>query len=89
MNEITITRPELLLVAGTRVALGIGIGLLLADHLSGSERRAAGWALTILGGLITVPLAMEVLGKPLEITRSMGAPVPNVTPRTLRVPTGV
>ena len=89
MNEITITRPELILVAGTRAALGIGVGLLLADHLSGAQRRAVGWALTIFGGLITIPLAMEVLGKPPSIPRPMGAPAPNVTPRTLRVPTGV
>jgi hypothetical protein len=89
MNEITITRPELILVAGTRAALGIGVGLLIADHVADAPRRAIGWTLTIFGALITVPLAFEVLGKPNGITRSMGAPEPNINPRTLRVPTGV
>ena len=89
MNEITITRPELILVAGTRAALGIGVGLLIADHLADTPRRAIGWTLTIFGALITVPLAFEVLGKPSGMTRSMGAPEPSVNPRTLRVPTGV
>jgi hypothetical protein len=45
------------------VALGVGIGLLIADKLTDNERRAAGWALVGVGALTTVPLAMNVLGK--------------------------
>lgn len=45
MNEVTITRPELALVAGTRAALGIGIGLLLAGRMTESQRHAIGWTL--------------------------------------------
>ena len=91
MNEISITRPELVLVAGTRVALGMGVGLLLADHLSDSARRAVGWTLTIFGALITVPIALEVLGKPKPMVRSMGVSAPNTNRgRTLEgVPSGV
>ena len=63
MKERVLTIPELILIAGTRVALGVGIGLLLADKLTGNERRAAGWALVGVGALTTVPLAMNVLGK--------------------------
>jgi hypothetical protein len=63
MKERTVTIPELILIAGTRVALGVGIGLLLADKLTDKERKAAGWALVAVGGLSTVPLAMNVLGK--------------------------
>jgi hypothetical protein len=51
------------LIVGTRVALGVGIGLLLADNLTDKERNAAGWALVAVGGLSTIPLAMNVLGK--------------------------
>jgi hypothetical protein len=63
MKERILTIPELILIAGTRVALGIGIGLLIADRLTDRERKAAGWALVGVGALTTVPLAMNVLGK--------------------------
>jgi hypothetical protein len=70
MKERTLTIPELILIAGTRVALGIGIGLLIADKLTDNERRAAGWALVAVGALTTVPLAMNVLGKAVAERRS-------------------
>jgi len=63
MTERVLTIPELIRIAGTRVALGVGIGLLLADKLTDNERRAVGWALVGVGALTTVPLAMDVLGK--------------------------
>ena len=63
MRETTLTLPELALIAGTRAALGAGLGLLLADRLSSSQRRAVGWALVLVGAVSTVPLAVEVLGK--------------------------
>ena len=62
MRETRVSLPELGLIAGTRVALGAGLGLLLADRLSEDQRRAAGWALLLIGALSTVPLAFEVLG---------------------------
>jgi hypothetical protein len=62
MKEIRITVPELMLVAGTRAILGIGIGLLLADRLSNGQRKGAGWALALVGALTTFPLAFEVFG---------------------------
>ncbi|HVC98804.1 MAG TPA: hypothetical protein VND64_34385 [Pirellulales bacterium] len=64
MKERKISLPELGLIAGTRFALGAGVGLLLADCLDHGQRRAAGWALALVGALTTIPLAMEVLGKP-------------------------
>lgn len=71
MKERILTIPELILIAGTRVALGVGIGLLIADKLTDHERRAAGWALVGVGALTTVPLAMSVLGKGEEPERGM------------------
>ena len=62
MRETRITLPELVLVAGTRAALGAGLGLLLADRLSQEQRRAIGWTLFLVGALSTVPLAFEVFG---------------------------
>jgi len=63
MRETHITLPELALIAGTRAALGAGIGLLLADRFPPPQRRAVGWTLLLIGALTTVPLAFEVLGK--------------------------
>ena len=51
MKERTLTMPEIMLIAGTRVALGVGIGLLLADKLNEDHRRGAGWALLAVGVL--------------------------------------
>ena len=61
--ERKVTMPELGLVAGTRVALGMGIGLLLAGRLNHDQRKAAGVALAVIGALTTVPLAMAILGR--------------------------
>jgi len=72
MRETRITVPELVLVAGTRAALGAGLGLLLADRLSDSERRAVGWTLFLFGALTTVPLAFEVFGH--RLSASEGRP---------------
>jgi hypothetical protein len=62
MRETRVTLPELGLIAGTRVMLGIGAGFLLANWLAPDQRRAAGWALLIAGAASTIPLAFEVLG---------------------------
>ena len=63
MREISIPLPEIGLIAGTRMALGIGIGLLVADRLSREQRQAAGWALVAIGALTTIPLVADVLGR--------------------------
>src|SRR5439155_18896807 len=62
LKERQVTIPELVLIGGTRAAIGLGVGLLLKDKLNKDERRGAGLALLILGGLSTIPLALEVLG---------------------------
>lgn len=63
MKETMLSIPEVALVASTRVALGGGLGLLLADRLSKEQRKAAGWALFLVGVATTIPLAMLVVGR--------------------------
>jgi hypothetical protein len=67
MKERSLTIPEIAQIAGTRVILGAGIGLLLADKFSGAQRRSIGWGLLAAGALSTIPIIANVLGKqPLE-----------------------
>lgn len=63
MKQRVLTIPEIMLIAGTRVALGIGIGLLIKDKLSRDARRGAGCALLAVGVLSTIPIAANILGK--------------------------
>jgi hypothetical protein len=57
----TLTLPEIGLIAGTRVALGVGIGLLVAERLSRETRKGAACALLAVGALTTIPLVVGVL----------------------------
>ena len=63
MKERNLTIAEIMLIAGTRVALGAGIGLLLSSKLTKDQSKAAGVALALVGGLTTIPLALGVIGK--------------------------
>lgn len=60
MLERKLTLAEIILIAGTRVALGAGIGLLLSTRLNDDQRKAAGVALALFGGLTTIPLALGI-----------------------------
>ena len=71
MMERKLTIVEIILIAGTRVALGAGIGLLLAGRLNHDQRKAAGLALALIGGLTTIPLAIGVVGKKSVADRDM------------------
>jgi hypothetical protein len=63
MKTVRLTLPEIALLAGTRAALGGGVGLLLGERLKSEQRRAVGWTLLIVGLLTTISLALEVFGK--------------------------
>jgi len=69
MIERNITLPDLILWTGTSVALGAGIGMLISRSLSKDAMKAAGLALTIVGGLTTIPLAISIMGRK-KLTRS-------------------
>ena len=61
MRDLTVTIPELVAVALTRGLAGVGIGLLVSEYLTPSERRTLGWGLLALGALSTIPLGMRIL----------------------------
>jgi hypothetical protein len=68
MIEKQVTLPEMILWTGTRVALGVGVGMLISRRLSKDAMKAAGLALTIVGGLTTFPRAISILSKK-DVTR--------------------
>ena len=63
MMTRTVTLPELGLFAGTRVALGAGLGLLLGDRLQAAQRRAVGWTLFAVGAITTIPLVASIVSR--------------------------
>jgi hypothetical protein len=62
-KAISLKMPELGFLAGTRVALGTGLGLILADKFSSGRRRGVGWALLGVGAITTIPLVVNLLRK--------------------------
>lgn len=61
MRKVRLSLPQLGLIAATRGMLGAGVGLLVGEHLTKEQRRAAGWTLLGVGLLTTVPLVAEVV----------------------------
>jgi hypothetical protein len=63
MKDKSLTIPEIGMIAGTRTALGIGIGLLVSEKLNKDQRRGAGWALLAIGAFTTIPLVLRIVGQ--------------------------
>lgn len=63
MKQVKLTVPEIGLIAGTRVAAGAGLALLLSNRLNPDQRRAVGWTLLAVGIATTIPLVAQVFGK--------------------------
>jgi hypothetical protein len=61
--ERRITVPEMILWTGTRIALGVGIGMLVSRGLSNDARKSTGIALTAVGAFTTVPLVLSIIKK--------------------------
>ena len=60
MNKLALSVPTFGFVVGTRMALAVGVGLLLSSRLTESQRRAVGLTLVALGAATTIPAAMAV-----------------------------
>lgn len=63
MREIPLTIPEFGMINSTRFIIGAGVGLLLAGKMDHSARRAAGISLITVGTLVSIPVAIALLGK--------------------------
>ena len=63
MKTAELTMPEIALITATRGVLGAGLGLLLADRLNEDQRKAAGWAMFLIGAISTIPLVLDVFCK--------------------------
>ena len=63
MKKAALTLPEIMLIAGTRVMLGAGGALLLADKLREDKRNTIGWTLFLIGAISTIPLILDVFSK--------------------------
>ena len=69
-RSISLRIPEVGFIAGTRVALGAGIGLIVAEQLNDRQRERAGRTLLLIGALTTIPLVVNLIRRtrqPIEI----------------------
>jgi hypothetical protein len=56
---VTVPLPLLFGIVATRAALGVGVGLLLADKL-GERRRSVAAALIAIGAVTTIPAVVAL-----------------------------
>lgn len=73
MKERKLKLTDIALIASTRGMLGAGIGLLLSGKLNKDQRRAAGWALLIVGAVTTIPLVINVIDRAGDATKLRAA----------------
>jgi hypothetical protein len=63
VKNVTVPLPLLAAIGGTRVAGGVGLGLLLADRLDHARRRSVAWTLLGIGAISTIPLIVAVVSR--------------------------
>ena len=62
-KTISLKVPELGFIAGTRFALGMGFGLLVAGKMDRNKRERTGWTLVAAGVISTVVIAKRIIGR--------------------------
>lgn len=73
MRKASLSIPTIGLIAGTRVMLGVGLGILLATKFNKRQRHMVGWTLFLVGAGATVPLATQVLSQRQAVPESQSA----------------
>ena len=73
MKKLTLNLPTFGFVVGTRAMLGVGIGLLLSDHLPADRRRQIALTLISIGAVTTVPALIAVLRGRAAATNALAA----------------
>lgn len=63
MKNVDLPMPVFGFIVATRVLLGAGIGLLVAEKLDRKTRRSVGAALVAVGALTTIPAAFTLFGR--------------------------
>jgi hypothetical protein len=63
MHKVVLTIPEVAFIAATRGALGVGVGLLIAEKIRKPRRQTLGLSLLTLGLVATIPAAKKVFGR--------------------------
>jgi hypothetical protein len=66
MSEKTFTIADMAWISGARGLSGTGLGLLLAGRMRRGQRKRMGWALLISGGLMMIPVVVDLCRKPTE-----------------------
>jgi hypothetical protein len=61
MEKILLSPPLLGFIVGTRAALGVGVGLMIAGRIPESRRRALGMKLITIGAATTIPALVAVI----------------------------
>jgi hypothetical protein len=61
MRQVSLPLHELAFVAVTRGLAGAGLGLLLADRVPRTARKAIGWTLLGIGAATTAPILVSVI----------------------------
>jgi len=60
MKELVLALPTFAFTVSTRVALGIGVGLLISERIPLRRRRAIGSTLVGVGAATTIPILMSL-----------------------------
>ena len=60
MPNLSFNFPTFGFIVFTRAALGVGIGLLLADRMPADRRRKIGVLLVSIGAATTIPAVMAI-----------------------------
>ena len=62
MKRLDLSFPQFGFIVATRAALGAGVGLLVAQHISRRRQKAVGATLLAIGAIATIPAAFTIRG---------------------------